>query len=69
MFKSDLLSSLDVKLSNHSYDEQISLLNSGKLDLGVFVIAETSKFISKVIRENNLRIASFNQTRYNWRVR
>lgn len=52
-------SSLDLKVSHHSLTEQLDLLKQGKLDLGVFVMDEDSRFISNAVVQGGLQIASF----------
>jgi len=50
---------LDLKLSNHGLNEQIELLQRGKLDLGVFVIDEDAALIRNAVRDRQLQLAAF----------
>lgn len=61
IFNIPALKALGVKLSYHTNDEQLQLLKSGKLDLGVFVISEKSAFIEKALLEDGMQIAGFRE--------
>ncbi len=50
---------LDLKLSNHGLSEQLELLESGRLDLGVFVIDEDAALIRDAVRKRGLQLAAF----------
>ncbi len=55
------IKTLNVRLSNHTVDEQVELLRAGKLDLGIFIIRDKSAFIEKAITEYRLQIADIRQ--------
>jgi TRAP-type uncharacterized transport system substrate-binding protein len=52
---------LGLHASHHPLDEQLSLLERGALDLGVFVIDEDAHLIENAIRDRGLAIVSFPQ--------
>lgn len=58
------LASLSPTLSNHDLDTQLQLLQSGELDLGVFVLDEDAEIIRRAVRDLNMQIAAFE----NWDV-
>ena len=49
-------------LSNHGLAQQIDLLVSGALDLGVFVVDEDADIIRDAVKDRGLQIASFEHT-------
>jgi hypothetical protein len=53
---------LGLQLSTHPTEEQIALLASGGLDLGVFVIQDDAPVVVDAVREKGLEIASFAHT-------
>jgi hypothetical protein len=53
------LASLGLTLTHHPLDEQLSLLQSGALDLGVFVMDEDALMIENAVRDRGLAILSF----------
>ncbi|HEY8088330.1 MAG TPA: TAXI family TRAP transporter solute-binding subunit [Polyangiaceae bacterium] len=53
---------LGAQLSTHPTDEQLALLASGGLDLGVFVIQDDAPVVVDAIRDRGLEIASFAHT-------
>lgn len=61
IFSIPQLKALGIRLSNHTSDEQLALLKTRQLDLGIFVISEASSFIEKAICEGGMQIASFKQ--------
>ncbi len=52
---------LGLRPTHHSLDEQLSLLERGELDLGVFVIDEDAPLLDAAIRDRGLAIVSFPQ--------
>lgn len=52
------LASLGLTLTNHPLDEQLSLLDTGVLDLGAFVIDEDARLIDQAVRDRGLGILS-----------
>jgi hypothetical protein len=55
------LASLDLKLTHHPLDQQLSLLQSGELDLGMFVMDEDARMMENAVRDRGLAILSFPQ--------
>ena len=53
------LAPLSLRLSNHELTEQVELVASGQLDLGVFVMDENAQLMRTAIRERGLQLASF----------
>ncbi|OIP44961.1 MAG: hypothetical protein AUK47_00090 [Deltaproteobacteria bacterium CG2_30_63_29] len=51
--------SLGLRLETHGFEEQLALLESGVLDLALFVIDEDAAFIRRAIRERGMSIVSF----------
>lgn len=58
---SDELAPLGLRLTNHDLTEQVDLVASGALDLGVFVMDENAQLIRTAIRDRGLQLASFAQ--------
>jgi len=58
---SDELRPLALQLSNHDLTEQLELVASGQLDLGVFVMDENAQLIRTAIRDRGLQLAAFEQ--------
>ncbi len=61
IFNIPAFTKLNVKLSNHASDEQLRMLQAGKLDLGIFVISEKSEFIERAILDMGMQIAGLRQ--------
>ena len=55
------LASLGLKLTHHLLDEQLSLLQSGALDLGVLVMDEDALMVENAVRDRGLAIFSLPQ--------
>jgi hypothetical protein len=55
------LTPLGLKLSNHELAEQVEMVASGALDLGVFVMDEDAALIRNAIRERKLQLVSIEQ--------
>ena len=55
------LASLGIRLTHHDLDEQLSLLQRGDLDLGVFVIDEDARMVENAVRDRGLAILNFPQ--------
>ena len=55
------LASLGLKLTHHPLDEQLSLLQSGALDLGVLVMDENAVMVENAVRDRGLAIFSLPQ--------
>ncbi len=62
ILESPELAGLGARLSNHDLAEQVALLESGELDLGVFVVDEDANIIRDAVRNRGLEIASFEHT-------
>jgi hypothetical protein len=52
------LASLDLRLTHHLLEEQLSLLQSGALDLGVLVMDEDAVMVDNAVRDRGLAILS-----------
>lgn len=63
LFASRGFGNLEVTLVHHPIAEQMRLVQSGALDLGVFVIAASASLIDTAIRDEGLQIASFEHAR------
>ena len=63
LFGSRGLRDLDVTLVNLGLDDQMARIRSGQLDLGVFVIVADADLIDRAVREEGLKIASFEHAR------
>jgi TRAP-type uncharacterized transport system substrate-binding protein len=50
------LSELDLKVSNHTLNEQLAMLQRGELDLGGFVIDQDAQLLADAVRNRNLQI-------------
>lgn len=61
MLEAGDLAPLGLVLSNHELTEQLDLLTSGALDLGVFVLDEDAALIKTAIRERRLQLVSLEQ--------
>lgn len=61
LFASRGLSKLQVKLENLTLEAQMRGLESGSIDLGVYVIGEDARFIERAVAERGMQIASFDQ--------
>jgi TRAP-type uncharacterized transport system substrate-binding protein len=59
VFETDELQPLALQLTNHELTEQLELVASGGLDLGVFVMDENAQLIRTAIRDRGLQLASF----------
>jgi hypothetical protein len=53
---------LDVRLSTHPIEQQMAMLASAELDLGVFVIQDDAPLVADAIRDKGLQIAGFAHT-------
>ena len=53
------LAPLALQLTNHDLPEQLELVASGALDLGVFVMDDNAQLIRTAIRDRGLQLASF----------
>jgi len=61
LFAAEGFDTLNLQLSHHSSAEQLDLLETGELDLAMFVIQKKSAFIGNAVRERNLQIAGFRE--------
>lgn len=61
IFGADDLKPLGLALSNHELTEQVELLVTGGLDLGVFVMDENAQLMRTAIRDRGLQLASLEQ--------
>jgi len=61
VLEADDLKPLGLTLSNHPLPEQLDLLTSGALDLGVFVLDEDAQLIRTAFRERHLQLVSLDQ--------
>jgi TRAP-type uncharacterized transport system substrate-binding protein len=61
ILQSEDLVSLRLTLTNHPLDEQLSLLQSGDLDLGVLVMDEDAPMVMDAVRNRGLAILSLPQ--------
>ena len=61
LLKARDLASLDLKLTHHPLDQQLSLLQTGELDLGVLVMDEDAAMVENAVRDRGLAILSFPQ--------
>ena len=61
IFGSDEMKPLALQLSNHELAEQIDLLASGGIDLGVFVMDDNAQLMKQAIRDRGLQLASLEQ--------
>lgn len=58
---SDELKPLALQLTNHDLTEQLELVATGALDLGVFVLDDNAQLIRTAIRDRGLQLAAFEQ--------
>jgi TRAP-type uncharacterized transport system substrate-binding protein len=59
VLESDEMKPLGLQLSNHELTEQVELVASGALDLGVFVMDENAQLVRTAVRDRQLQLASF----------
>ncbi len=55
------MASLDVKLSNHTPEEQMKLLKAGVLDLAVLVFADNAEIVENAVLKEGMEFATFRQ--------
>ena len=61
VFEAADLKPANLVLSNHELGQQLELLGSGALDLGVFVLDEDAALINTAIRERKMQLVSLEQ--------
>jgi hypothetical protein len=59
MFALADFATLGAVLSTHPWDEQIALVSSGELDVGLFVMEDDAPLIVSAVKEKGLQIAGF----------
>jgi TRAP-type uncharacterized transport system substrate-binding protein len=59
IFESRDFKPMGLNLSNHDLAKQVSLLRTGQLDLGIFVLDEDAALIRTAIRDHGLELAAF----------
>jgi len=61
IFETAELAPLGLRLSNHEFAEQVTLVTAGQLDLAVFVMDDNAQLIRNVVRDRGMQLVSLEQ--------